>query len=200
MNDDAQQEGGGCRPRLDASHQRGGVAIALPLSQRLLPQYWLASRKPVCRIPHGGARALIRSKNLTNMELERTRDGWQLNTTHEHGTAHLSGDEGVRALGYALSRINTFGATRNIVAQGISMIEEAGGPDALLERAARIAPAKGGENSAMVARYPAPVRVALELASRERRDRFELENEIALLQHEWREAEEIASITERILA
>jgi len=165
------------------------VGILLPLSQQLWPQMYLRGRQAICRIPGArGERPLIRSKHLANMELERTRDSWQMNTVHDSGSAQLTGDEGVRALSYALSRINHVGATRKSVSQGLAFVEEHGGTEALMEKAARVARAKGGEASAPIMLYPEPMRVALELASRELRERHELENEIAILKHDWREA------------
>jgi hypothetical protein len=112
----------------------------------------------------------------------------------------VQGDDGVRLMTYALGRINTIGATKGEVGEALKLVEDSGGTNGMVEKAARIAPQKGSAETAMVARYPIRVRIALELASRELRERYELENEIAILEHEWREAEEIATISDGLLA
>jgi len=176
------------------------LAIVFPLSRQLWPQMYLRDRKGICRVPTSeGTRELVRSKHLADMEIERTSGGWVLNTMHDNGTATLDADEGIRALSYALGRINYIGANRKTVEAGLKIVDESGGPVAMVEKAARVAPAKGSAAHAMLPRYPLPTRIALELASREMRERHELENELAILAHEWREAEEIAEISDRLL-
>lgn len=68
------------------------------------------------------------------------------------------------------------------------LLADAGGSDGLIARTAWSA------QHDVVANQSAPLRVALEMATQEETERRALENELALLHAEWREAEEIASI------
>jgi AmiR/NasT family two-component response regulator len=50
-----------------------------------------------------------------------------------------------------------------------------------------------------VRRFPAAVRLALEMAAHEERERRALEGELAELERAWKEAEEIAAIADDLL-
>lgn len=80
------------------------------------------------------------------------------------------------------------------------MIADAGGTDAVVERAAEpiARPSRKATDTAVVAEYPAAIRIALAMATREHTERRALENEIALLRNEWLEAEEIAAIASQL--
>jgi hypothetical protein len=167
----------------------------MSLMDKVKPGFGTAARKPVCRIPdRNGSRSLMRTRHLVDLEVQKTSDGLVLNATHDRGVARLTGDEALRALGFALSRINYFGASPKHVDEGLTAIAEAGGAEGMLEKAADPIYKNPHYGVGVVGTYAAPVRVALEIATREHTERRALENEIALLRNEWREAEEIAEI------
>lgn len=106
----------------------------------------------------------------------------------------------MRTLAYALPRINYFGARRSGVDDAMDLIRAAGGSEGLMAKAAReVSSRKGvGAEKALLYMSKAPVRIALKIASHEETERRALEDEIVMLRHEWREAEEIASTASRL--
>lgn len=183
----------------------GAVAASasVALAYAWLGNYELRNRRSVCRIPApSGDREVMRQKDLLHMELVKSRgDGWSLNAVHSRGVTTLSGPEGVRAMAYALPWLNFVGASDRGVDDAIALIKAAGGPGAIVARAAAPLPTDKSRqmNARLLAQYPSTVRIALEMATHEESERRVLENEIALLHAEWREAEEIAGIVDTLL-
>jgi hypothetical protein len=100
-----------------------------------------------------------------------------------------------------MAKINAAGGDRKTIQSGVSEIEKAGGPEPLL--------ALCGEMFAANRRLlgmpqpeigiPNEFRLAMEMAANEENERKALEGELALLEEEWRVAEEIASISDNLL-
>lgn len=85
------------------------------------------------------------------------------------------------------------------------MIEDAGSADAVFASAASIGP-RGGWTlrsgkviAGTLVALPAPMRLALEMASHEDAERRALEGELHILVAAWRDAEEIAGIADDLL-
>ena len=159
---------------------------------------WSIVRRPrrvVCRVPSSnGARVAVRRAHLPYAELLSHPDGgWRLGVAHDRGTAVLRDREAVRALGLVLPRFNSAGATKSDVADAIGVITELGGPEAM-HADARSRPVIDGALAAL----DHPVRIALEMAAHEESERRALAGELALLEAEWREAEEIAGIVDQL--
>lgn len=177
------------------------LIVGFAAYERFVPTPWLRNSKGVCRLSSGaGARSLLRNKDLMHLELEQTGRGWSLNAVHNAGTSTLTGPEGVRALAYALPRINFYGATQTGVTEAVSRIVEAGGPGAMVERAAEPirSARRGAKDPGLIVSYPSRIRLALEMATHEHTEHRALEGELSLLRSEWREAEEIAAIASRL--
>ena len=121
----------------------------------------------------------------------------------------LSGGDAMRAARHLLPRINRAGGTAEDVSNAVRVLETTPGTDALFGRYAKIA---GSDRSAYdrlpnvaghdrsapltLASLRAPVRLALEMSLHEDDERRALEGELYLLEDRWREAEEIAAISD----
>jgi hypothetical protein len=189
----------------------GWIAISgftvLPITAAMLlmlngwREIWRGNRKGICRVPTlHGERSLIRQEHLLSMELVRVSPtSWSVNVVHDEGVSTLSGPEGVRALGYGLPGVNLSGASSRDLRYALAVVTEAGGPEAIVERAAQpLNQGLRGAQSVLLYRYPTPILLALEMCTQEQVERRALENELALLRSEWQEAEEIAGIAETL--
>jgi hypothetical protein len=143
------------------------------------------------------------------VELTRSdaEDGWSLVVPYRpiekagvfsaHGkgkreTVMLSGPTAIRAAGHILPKLNSWGGTDSQVRDAVARIEDARAPERLFARASET-------RTSVVKKMGAEVRLALEMAAHEESERRALEGELALLEQTWREAEEIASIADRLL-
>lgn len=152
-----------------------------------------------------GPEVSIRSARLRPVE-ERV-EGWRLQLglgrlgegiwLDEH-EVWLHGHPAVHAVSVLLAEANAAGATRHEVRGAVSRIERAGDP-------ARYFTAAEGEARRMgwgyreVWNMPLEIRLALEMASHEDAERRALEGELATLEEQWRRAEEIAEIADRLM-
>ena len=105
-----------------------------------------------------------------------------------------------------LAYVNSAGGKQATVRTAVNAIEEAGDPDRFLENSGLTfaanrrlmglsAPKKGGNLKAI----PTEVRLAMEMASNEENERHALLTELEFLKEEWRAAEEIAEISDKLL-
>lgn len=168
-----------------------------------------------------GARMSVTRKDLGRVELARGEagDGWALLVSYHPGErfgllgargtgrrrhAILSGPAAVRAASRLLPKVNDWGGTEAQVRAAVAMIEESRNPERLFSRVAgdpdsirALGPVRAG--SIFLKRMDGNVRLALEMAAHEESERRALEGELAILEAAWREAEEIASIADRLL-
>lgn len=105
----------------------------------------------------------------------------------------LEGEEAQRAAAMLLPVVNRFGGTRAQIADAVQLLEDAGAPLGIFALTVR------QQDHALVMRLASPVRLALEMAAHEERERRALAGELATLEREWREAEEIAAIADNLL-
>lgn len=108
--------------------------------------------------------------------------------------ARLSGPTAIHAAGLLLPRVNAWGGSRSQVDDAVRLIDQAGRPDRLYALGRTL-----GGSRELVGKMPAGFRLALEMAAHEEGERRALEGELARLESAWREAEEIASIADRLL-
>lgn len=133
---------------------------------------------------------------------DRKSPWWYYGTNQEQ--TDLRGHDAMRAAGLLLPRFNVRGASAQQLKSAIELATANDDPSAVFDRAARIAATKGswrpfdGEPSerSRLARVPAEVRLALEMVSHEESERRALEGELSVLEDAWREAEEIAGISD----
>lgn len=116
----------------------------------------------------------------------------------------IRGDAALRAAGKLLPAINRSGARRAQVDNAVRIISDAPDASTLFGRyAVPILPwnfprSAIGPGHAL-ANMPTEVRLALEMASHEESERRALEGELAMLEAAWKEAEEIAAISDNLL-
>ena len=147
----------------------------------------------------------IRLKQLNRVSIVRADDSWALGIPVDDSIAIVTGAEAMRAAAKLLPAINASGAKREEVDAAVNLIGSASEPLQLFESVA------GGGTTTMTARrrkYTAvagghaianlskATRLALEMATHEESERRALEGELALLEAEWRQAEEIAAIAD----
>ncbi|HSG81320.1 MAG TPA: hypothetical protein VLC48_03645 [Gemmatimonadota bacterium] len=121
-------------------------------------------------------------------------------------TAVLSGPTALRAAARILPRVNEYGGNEEQVRHAVSLIEENPSAERLFARLARprgtIERTKFLEfesDATLLKKVDREALLALEMASHEDSERRALEGELEILEAAWREAEEIASIADRLL-
>ncbi|WP_331049784.1 hypothetical protein [Gemmatimonas sp.] len=128
---------------------------------------------------------------------------WDGEGKNEMGRLRLYGVDAVPLLRWAMPRANRAGARRSAIADGVRMIENAGGPDRYPAWAATqvrdwAARSTFGDTGSLDA-IPAPARLAFEMAVHEDSERRAMDGELASLEKAWRDAEEVATIADKLL-
>jgi len=96
-------------------------------------------------------------------------------------------------------RINAMGGNPHTVKEAVDRIETAGHPERFPARTAEIDSYYGkGRVPGYIDKMPKPTRLALEMALHEDQERRALERELWSLQQAWRQAEEIAEISDNL--
>lgn len=118
----------------------------------------------------------------------------------EQPETDLRGAEALRAAGQLLPALNATGASSRQVKDAVVLATEYADPSTVFDRAARLAATKRSWNEfgkgATLALIPKDMRLALEMVSHEESERRALEGELHLLEEAWKEAEEIAGISD----
>ena len=133
-------------------------------------------------------------------------DGWSLDLHHKTGRIRLEGDHARRATALIMPKVNVGGASREKVQTAVQRIESSGDPAKFLQWLAlnppRVEPGYWGKKNKSqlngLSKLPLETRLAVEMAVNEENERRALEGELALLELEWKEAEEIAGIADRL--
>ncbi len=115
----------------------------------------------------------------------------------------LRGNDAVPFLRNMLLKVNRGAAPRRIIADGVQLIEEAGGP----ENFPRWAAAKRHDwgmrqtygDTGDIAYIPAEARLAFEMALHEESERRAMDGELAALERAWQDAEGVARIADDLL-
>ena len=136
-----------------------------------------------------GSKLSIRREDLTRIDLVPEKaDRWGVSLpTMVYGTVHLVDSAAIRVAGLALAQHNVAGASRYEVETAVAKLELFNGSEGLLRFLA-----KQGRLSDLNVEQ----RLALEMAAHEDAERRALEGELSELELAWKEAEEIASISD----
>ena len=152
--------------------------------------------------------------------------GWQLRVRHrplgrlprafkpDDPEVVFRGADARRVASRLLPRMNRTGGQREVVADAVRILDEVGTPDAVFRLASRHDPDSGrlrhedrlaleqraeeGEITSAFSRLRTPLKLAAEMAAHEELERAALEGELSELQERWKEAEEIAAISDTL--
>jgi hypothetical protein len=117
----------------------------------------------------------------------------------------LIGDDAIRAAGALLPYFNRGGGSARDVASAVDYLEESSDPGVLFRRAAKAIEARNSgrvmwtNNRNSLRSLPTAGRLALEMAAHEDTERRALEGELHILEEAWKDAEEIAAISDDLL-
>lgn len=139
-----------------------------------------------------GSTLKLKRPHLAKARIEVAEGGWSLVLKRRRREYRFEGEEAQRTAAVVVSRINHSGARQSAVQDAVRVLDRHGSPEAVMRMAA--------EGSAgRVAKLPVPTRLAVEMALHEEQERRALEGELWLLERAWRDAEEIAAISDDLL-
>jgi hypothetical protein len=156
-----------------------------------------------------GQRLTVRGEHADRTRIIPVTNGtWQLDLHYKGGQVMLEGDYARRATALIMPKVNSGGAARDKVQSAVNRIESSGDPERFMSSVARL-PVPKQEPTAWkrwpkfppvggISKLPLETRLAVEMAVNEENERRALEGELALLELEWKEAEEIAGIADRL--
>ncbi len=158
----------------------------------------------------------VRRRHLGGTSVMRGSDGHlALNLRFKGGEHLFTGREAERIASILLPKVNRYGASRKAVQEAVGEIEQVGGPEAYMERLTSLAgdytrpnqrKSKGWWSTGEAENFhkhglfglPGPHRLALEMALHEEAERRAMQGELAELERAWREAEEVAAISDSL--
>jgi hypothetical protein len=149
----------------------------------------------------------LKSPHLLSMRVITTggSEGFGLEIGRGKKKELFEGTEAERMISQIVPKLNSSGGNRNTVQDAVRQIEDIGSPEAYFAHAIRQVPPtrtrrrRKQPEPGRVALLPKASRLALEMALHEERERRALEGELKLLEVAWREAEEVAAISDDLL-
>ena len=175
-------------------------------------------RRIVARLPTpDGSHLLVRREQVkaTKMLPPRGGDQWGLSIAHrkernpavpwwrydtDTRTTDLFGVDAMRAAAQLLPYLNRKGASGRVVGNAVKLVSENNDPMTTFAEAARFAVTRRSWNDwgevGQLVQIPAELRLALEMVAHEDSERRALEGELYLLEEAWKEAEQIAGISD----
>lgn len=121
---------------------------------------------------------------------------WRLALKLKRQNIVYEGDAAIKACAGILPTLNRFGGTRRHVSSAVDFLEQSGDVGATFRNAAAALAESAGRP---LYKLPYDVRLAMEMAAHEEAERRALEGELAELENAWREAEEVAEISDNLL-
>jgi hypothetical protein len=117
--------------------------------------------------------------------------------TRDADETEVRGDDAMRVASQLLARVNQTGASADQVREAVTIATKHDDPSAMFERAAKLSNRRWEEDErGKLAGVEPELRLALEMAVHEESERRAMEGELYLLEDAWREAEEIAAISD----
>ena len=172
----------------------------------------------IAKIPNRNGVMLVRRRHLAESSLSRSDDGQlALDLRFKNGSDRFVGREAERIASIIIPKVNRYGGSKKAVAEAVAEIESVGSTEAYMDRLTRISrdytrPSKRGKKYQRSFReqdwqqgdkglfgLPGPHRLALEMALHEESERRAMHGELSELERAWREAEEIAAISDNLL-
>lgn len=131
-----------------------------------------------------------------------TKEWWQYDS--ESAITVVHGEEALRLAGQILPAMNAGGASKKKLKQAIGLLEQQRDTDSFFRAAAKRADMpswlhrEASGQRGMLKQLPSEVLLALEMLSHEESERRAMEGELSILEEAWREAEEIAAISDNL--
>ena len=173
--------------------------------------------RPLARVrDHEGGILHIRIHDAIEAEMLTAGAGfpWGLRLTHRarpeeavwwklsqnDSVTDVRGEVAMRAAAKILPYLNRSGAKAKVVEDAVRMATEDESPMKSFEKAAKFArrQAIAADKGEMLASLPVEMRLALEMASHDDAERRAMEGELRQLEEAWRDAEEIAMISDNM--
>ena len=191
----------------------GGVVAGLAISSSMAPIqalhiYTMRGRRVRLRLEDG--RVLVLRGALGKFPCRlRPADGdgpgfriqvWRHTLRRGFEKFWIEGEAAGRAFGTVLAVMNAAGGTREAVQNAVGQIEDAGSAERLIADLAAADDFKDGVGKpGLIGAMPKPTVLALEMALHEEQERRALDGELWLLEQAWRDAEEVAAISDDLL-
>lgn len=149
----------------------------------------------VANVPVSTGRLDVKRKHLAHVALiPDAGDSWRVHIpTGRKNVVELTGEEARRATSLLLPPINKFGGSQTQVSSAVNLLDVAGDPLYFVASVARHNDALGS-----IQKMQPAVRLAIEMASHEEAERRALEGELKALELAWKEAEEVAAISDSL--
>ena len=113
--------------------------------------------------------------------------------------AEFEGEEARRIAASIIPRLNLWGGSRRMVGRAVREIESEGHSVRFVTRVAELGDRGLRGRSGFIRSMPKSTRLAIEMALHEEQERRALDGELWILEQAWKEAEEIAAISDRLL-
>jgi hypothetical protein len=154
-------------------------------------------RRKVTSVRLGGRLYRLTQDDAEAMRVfEDDRPGeYGLSFHHSSGVQLLRGPDARRVMGHVIPALSPFGGSREQVTGAIDIIDRAGNAEECIGDTLKIASRQAG----FFTQLPVQMRLALEMSLQEDGERRALEGELAMLEAAWREAEQIAAISDSLL-
>jgi hypothetical protein len=152
--------------------------------------------------PHGrdGWRLIIPYQRVSLHDAVSKDSVWRLFHGGVRGEAMLEGADATDALRHVLPHVNAAGGSKNTVQQAVAVLADLRSPELIFLKAAHAPRGRwAGQfylKEASLSGVPSTIRLALEMALHETDERRAIEGELAELEERWREAEEVAAISD----
>lgn len=153
-----------------------------------------------------GTRRPLRYSHVARLEIVATDDrgAWAFRVAHEAGMTDLSGSDAGQIAGQLLSRLNHRGGSGGQLRTATRLITDAGDADQFIRRSSLLRQTRRRKNtifwddSVGVLGLTATERLALEIAVHEDAERLAMQGELEALALAWKDAEEIAAISDAL--
>ncbi len=159
-------------------------------------------RRIVARVTtDAGRHLIIRGKHVRRLCLHAPAPGqWGLHVPHERGIEQFLDDDARRIAALLLPQLNSSGASLKRVQAAVHDLESVGDPAEFLLEVARQSTPRfvSRTDHGLLRGLHIETRLAIEMAVNETNERAALEGELALLEMEWKSAEELAAISDTL--
>jgi len=183
------------------------IAGAVPMVGALAARDYLLDDRVITRFKRGRRMLTVRARHVRDAEFHVARDYPTLRLPHDDGWAYVDGGEAMHMATVLLAGANRFGGSAGRVSDAVDRIERAGDATGYLREASRAVEWREGRVMSVLnslrglgaLHLSTTECLALEMAMHEESERRALEGELDLLADAWREAEQIAAISDDLL-